>query len=324
MSGDNPFRQRRTMEAAGLVGDLAANLWGGMISAASREQNIRILGLVEQLGHSQFREREVAFTQLQRFGVTAAPILVEGLASPDVEARRRAIRLLSRLGSEAVPALIRGLRSENPQAREHTMYLLEGRVDELGGAPFPNRACYAAFIEENNLHFRPRPLSAEMLSYYMSKGPSMLAAMEAWLHDPANAATVRELRSIAAAGGTGGEASRRAAELINAPQQLRLNLSLALAQAISDGGPQFNQPQRDEMRQQARVLLDHLLTTNPSIANDRRFMAAVRYSGLMGDENLASRQFMMRVYANMGADQNTARQRLNDVLRPWREANAVP
>lgn len=312
------------MEAAGLVGDLAANVWGGMISAASREQNIRILGLVEQLGHTQFREREAAFAQLQRLGVAAAPSLVEGLGSPELEARRRSITLLNRLGSDATPALVGGLRSENAQVRENALSMLRRRVEDLGDRPFPNRASWGAFVDENRQHFRPRPLSGNELERYISKGPEMIAAMEAWLQDPANAATVRELRSIAAAGEAGGAASRRANELLNAPNQLRLNLSLVLAQAISDGGPQFNQPPRDEMRQQSRELLDQLLTANPSIANDRRFMAAVRYSGLMDDQNLASRQFMMRVYANMGADQTTARQRLNEVLRPWREANAAP
>lgn len=324
MSGDNPLRQRRTMEAAGLVGDLAANVWGGMISGAIREQNIRIAGLVERLGHTQFREREPAHAELQRLGVTAAPFLVEGLGSPELEARRRATSLLQRLGSDATPALVGGLRSENAQVRDYAAGMLRTRVDHLGGSPFPNRESWGAFVDENQQHFRPRPLSGNELEHYISKGPQMIAAMESWLQDPANAATVRELRSIAAAGEAGGAASRRANELLNAPKQLRLNLSLVLAQAISDGGPQFNQPPRDEMRQQARVLLDQLLTSNPSMANDQRFMAAVRYSGLMDDQNLASRQFMMRVYANMGADQTTARQRLNDVLRPWREANAAP
>ena len=188
------------MEAAGMVGDPAASV----ISAATREQNIRILGLVEQLGNTQFRERESAHTQLQRLGITAAPYLVEGLGSPELEARRRSISLLNRLGGDAVPALIQGLRSDNQEVRRSATSMLGQRVEDLGNAPFPDRASWGAFVDENNQQFRPRPLSGNELERYISKGPQMLAAMEAWMQDPANAATIRELRSIAAAGEAGG------------------------------------------------------------------------------------------------------------------------
>jgi hypothetical protein len=280
-----------------------------MIRDAAQEQHNRFGILIQQLGSPGFRKREDAEAELRASGAMAGsflvdalgsgshevvrratrllnglgdqaiPHLVHGLASPQEHTRIEAFNMLRAMGPRAVPGLLRGLGNEGEMAQPAISTLLRLRVNDIATSTKVGEQSLDRVAASQARGLTPRPRTQQEMREHRQAASDQLAAIDAWMQNPANAPQIAELQRIARAGEAGGPGADAARELINLPQRARLNLALLCAQELTERWDQLTVPEREELPRQAAIALTQALRQDRGLIQNPEFLAAMRFTG---------------------------------------------
>ncbi len=113
--------------------------------------------LVERLASEKFSQRTSATYELHRLGLSAIPLLIEGVKHHDVEVRRRALIILGDLAAShdttdapAVVAALARLAGEDSTAAEYAAEALTAVREELSQGAIRELQYYGAIVQWQN------------------------------------------------------------------------------------------------------------------------------------------------------------------------------